>query len=196
MKKKLVIFSVALFILAVLGGVLLQLWPSIQFNQKAREHKTKWQTDIKSKNPKLYENLTKAIADLEKAVLEKPKDIETLLELAATYQNFGDWKNAEKYYLKIVAIDDKNYMLWNNLSRLYREEGKYEEAKTAYLKLIEYFPKEVDGYLGLYGLYGDVSKLSENKILKKADVLYQVQQGYIVTQNPQLKFAIDDLNKQ
>lgn len=195
MNKKFLILGGVLVVIFAILGLVYALLPNIKFGQLAKEHKTKWQEDIKSKNPKLYENLTQAINDLEKKVSENPNDVESLLELAATYQNFGDWQNAEKYYLKLQAVDENNFMLWGNLGRLYKEEGRYEKSKQAYLKMIKLFAGQPEGYLGLYGLYGEVSKTSGNNILTKEEVLYQVQQGYIVTQNGELKTAIDFLNK-
>lgn len=99
-------------------------------------------------DPELLKNFT--IPEDRNAALEEEERLLALLKadeknkytwfsLAFLYQEIlGEYKKAERAYLKVIEIDKNDANPWNGLGTLYQDYlGKYQEAETAYLKAIE-----------------------------------------------------------
>lgn len=71
---------------------------------------------------------------------EDPENVDSLLEVGFRYQVLGDYKNAEKYYKKLLEIDENHYPALNNLADIYEEIEEYELAATHIKKLYENNP--------------------------------------------------------
>lgn len=193
--KKIYILTVVLVVLAVLAVAGAVLYPEWQASQIANTHKKQWQAELRSKNPKLLDNLVKVVGELEKSVKDNPKDQEKIIELAATYQNLGDWVNAEKWYKQALALGQDNFMIWNNLGRLYVEQGRFQDAKQVYIKMVELFPTQEESFLGFLSVYSESQKAGKSDVISKEETLYQLRQGFLKTNSAELKEKIDILSK-
>lgn len=98
-----------------------------------------------SNNPKwnrLDPNMPKELKEQHERVLkenldkfEESKDFDSVvvLEIAFRYQQLGDFKNAIKYYEKLLDYDPKHWVALNNLADIYEQVEEYRSA-AEYIK--------------------------------------------------------------
>lgn len=114
-----------------------------------------------------------------------------LEDLAAFYENIGDFKSAEEVYKKLASSSKnalQNALIQNNLGMLYEAMGNYPQAENYYLKAKSIYEQtnqlqlDQHGYAnnltnlaGLYELIGRY-KLSE-KLYLQAKVLDEITVG-------------------
>ncbi len=55
-------------------------------------------------------------------------DVDAAFQVAYQYQVLGQYKNAEKYYLKTIELNPGFPTPYNNLAAIYEEVGEYEKA--------------------------------------------------------------------
>jgi len=66
---------------------------------------------------------------------ENPKDVDGLFGAGFCYQQLGDWKEAVKYYEKVLVIEPTNWATLNNLAYMYETMGDYSKS-AEYIKLL------------------------------------------------------------
>jgi protein O-GlcNAc transferase len=82
-------------------------------------------------------DLAKAINHFQTAVNLEPRDIEALLNLAISQDNYGKEEEAIKSYEKVIATDPASTHsrdAYNNLGLLYVSQKEYKKAKKSYEK--------------------------------------------------------------
>lgn len=87
-------------------------------------------------------------ARVEKTLAESPviERIKIIFSTADEYINQEDWVEAEKKLIEIISLDDKNFLAFSKLGKVYQEQEKWQEAKQTLLyavKLAELFPDNI-----------------------------------------------------
>jgi len=71
--------------------------------------------------------------------------IKMIFAMAEDFVNQENWSEAEKKLIEIIGLDDKNFMAFSELGKVYQEQEKWQEAKQTLLyavKLAELFPQK------------------------------------------------------
>ncbi|MDG5814845.1 tetratricopeptide repeat protein [Chitinispirillales bacterium ANBcel5] len=87
--------------------------------------------------------------------------LDILYNEAVALQNAGDDREAEEIYLRIVEIDERYSLAWNNLGALYGARGDLKKAEKAYLKALERRFDNPEIYANLINVYMALEKFSE-----------------------------------
>lgn len=123
-----------------------------------------------------------AIAALEEARKENPKDINLLLNEAQMYIKLEKMDEFGKLMEEAVKIDPTNPSLFFNLGVINQNQGNIEESKKFYLKAIELKPDYADAYMNLA-----VSVLSgEKEIVDEMNNNFSNEKKYNELQKKQL----------
>lgn len=97
-----------------------------------------WTGDISGMSEELLQKNKELLDEHLIIVEEDPENTESLFEVGFRYQQLGEYKNAEKYYKKVLAIAPFHYTALNNIANIYEEVGEYQLAadniKTLYEK--------------------------------------------------------------
>lgn len=134
------------------------------------------------KNPKLFtarqilalsfkeiKNFKQAVIELEKVLLLKPKDAETLGNLGNIYLSQSQFKLASTYFLKAIASDSTIAVSYSNLALCQQKLGKAEDAEKNYKKAILHGDKTPNVYLNFGTLHTALGKFdSAAKLLFKS----------------------------
>lgn len=75
-------------------------------------------------------------------VEEDPEDLKAIFEVGYRYQQLGEYKNAVKYYEKVLELSEKHYSALSNLAAIYEEVEEYDIA-AEYIKEL-YVNNETD----------------------------------------------------
>ncbi|NND93869.1 MAG: tetratricopeptide repeat protein [Flavobacteriales bacterium] len=105
----------------------------------------------------------KAIAELEEAISENPKNPSYYGMLAEVYERLGEKEKALEYYQKILEFDPENGMVQLSLYEYYMTNGEIEKAREAILlgfndKLID-----IDTKVGILLNYYELSESDPEK---------------------------------
>lgn len=119
------------------------------------------------------EALRKAIQPYKKTISLGARVELAFLGLGFVYSMLGEWRNAEKYYLRAIEVNDDPSSAYQNLAKMYldwgerqpsRREYYYLKAAEAFEKFIQYSSDKSDGYnfLGYtYSLIGHLGEAAE-----------------------------------
>lgn len=109
-----------------------------------------------STNTRNYER-TDSVGLLQQNVKSDPKDINSVLKLAAYFQKKDNQKAAEKLYLNSLKSNPGNAKLETAIGGLYLISQKPDKAVTHFLKAVNKEPSSALAYLGLaysYEMFG------------------------------------------
>ncbi len=146
-----------------------------------------------SEDPGLYKNMGDAyfrlrnyensIESYEKALDIKPdiKDQQFFLDIGSAYFNQGEFKEAEKYYVKAHSLINTDIFI--KFGILYDQNRNIKKAIQSYETAIEIKPEAYQAYLNLgnfYSKYKEYPKAIENysqaiKFLRKNNTMTEVQ---------------------
>ncbi len=87
-----------------------------------------WQQDVSYLKLEQIEKAQTKIDENLELLSENEEDITVNFQLGYYYQTLGDYKTAEKYYLRTVELDPNFFTAYNNLSVIYEELEKYDLA--------------------------------------------------------------------
>jgi len=97
--------------------------------------------------------LRQDIARLEKALADEPGNADLILELGINYYASGDLDKAFDTYSRVLDVNPDDYIAWNNLGNVYRDQFNYQAAREAYEKALELNPNYIPSYLNLVDLF-------------------------------------------
>lgn len=69
-------------------------------------------------------------------------EILDLLEKASGYFGKGDFDQAEKIYIEIIAKDPKNYRAYKRLGKIYKRQRNYSDARKSFEQVLKIEPDE------------------------------------------------------
>ncbi len=115
---------------------------------------------------KLQGNFGDALKYFEQCIKINPGSDATYYQMGQVIASGGDIKNAKKYLLKALSIDDKNLWYLVSLSGMYYQDKKLDSAIIYYEKAMKYFPDNETIQLTLGNLY------IENKNYDKANTIF------------------------
>jgi len=72
-------------------------------------------------------------------------------EIGDMYFEKGDYKNAEKHYIKAASENPDNAKIYNRLGIIYLEQKNYRDAKDAFSELLKFDDKKASRHIN-YGL--------------------------------------------
>jgi tetratricopeptide (TPR) repeat protein len=111
--------------------------------------------------------LKRAVQPFKKTIEIGERQGQAALSLGFIYDMLGDWRRAEKYYLKAAELSDEPSSAYQNLARLYmnmgddqpaRREHYYLKAADAFRKALETAPNMSDVYNFLGHAYAAIGK--------------------------------------
>lgn len=91
---------------------------------------------------KKEERMEKSLSDV--SIEDK---IKMIFAMAEDFINQENWVEAEKKLIEIISLDDKNFLAFSELGKVYQTQEKWQEAKQTLLytvKLAELFPDKVN----------------------------------------------------
>jgi tetratricopeptide (TPR) repeat protein len=101
---------------------------------------TKWNQPDPTLPQELKQKAENLISENLEILKENPKEIGALLEVAINYEKLGSYKDAVKYYEKVIELSPFNYPALNNISYVYEQVEKYDLAAKYIKKLYEENP--------------------------------------------------------
>ena len=107
------------------------------------------------------EYLRKAIAVYLRAVMLKPDDFDTNLNLSACYFELGKYDLAKEYCLRAIKINPKNPYAYANLGIIYDVQGKPYRAIRAYRSSLELDTHQPKLMLNLGSTYFRMGRIVE-----------------------------------
>lgn len=167
MKFKTYIMLLTLFILAACSN-----------NDVSDTFKQKQYSIIKGINASQEGKYSVAIGHLLNAYAVDSKDTFTLRELALNYGKSGDVKNAERFYLELLAITPNDSTATYNLGTLYYNQKKYKESLNVLERIsIENVTNDIRSlvaynYYSLEEYEKAYIKLKELETVKKSDLYF------------------------
>ncbi len=120
-----------------------------------------------------------------------PLEIRNFNNLGTTSLYLGNYKESEKYFLKVLSIDENAPYVLRNLLNLYKQTKQYDK----YLKILEKLVAIGEAPVDLIKLYGDF--LIKSKKYDSASVIFEkaLQKGLdtqtiinLIKQHPELHF--------
>jgi Flp pilus assembly protein TadD len=111
-----------------------------------------------------------AVADAQRAEAQSPNPAPTVpapsdgvnhFELAVRYHNLGNYEEALKHYLAVLAADEFNVEARNNLGLLYHQRGLTKEAIDQFRRAIAINPRYVKARSNLAVVLMDAGRLAE-----------------------------------
>ena len=146
-------------------------------------------------------NLLPQLDGLRQQVAQNPGKAAARAELGDTYHSMGMFAEAEEEYLKLIALEPKNYDFYNRLAIIYEEWEKPDKAIEYYQKAIERKPHHVL-YLSLGNAYSKQGKLDDaikayqmSVELKPSFTFGLYSLGFTYLKKGQPQAAIDPLRK-
>lgn len=126
-----------------------------------------------------------AIAEFEKAIIEKPDFVEARNKLGLSYSSLGRLELAEEVYLAALDIKPGTSYLYNNLGYSYLLQGKWDAAVEAFKRAVELNGDRVDSRmynnLGLaYAMAGDYDGAMRvfQRVFGEAEANYRMARVY------------------
>ena len=125
---------------------------------------------------KIKLELSKARSKLRKSEEVRSTDpnqsIKLVHEVVELFPNFGDavhklghlyidrkdFKNAEKFFMKAIDIDEKNPLYHNSLGKLFLSQGMHKKAKSEFEIANKINPDDLNSILGLSDVYGQLNE--------------------------------------
>ncbi|MGE5341527.1 MAG: tetratricopeptide repeat protein [Candidatus Omnitrophota bacterium] len=97
----------------------------------------------------------KAISYLLKAKEYDPNNDKVIIALGDIYDKMGNFEEAKKYYMQILAKSSKKPASYYTLAQFFSRNGKTEDAEKMYLDRIELNPQDPEGYQYYVGFLSD-----------------------------------------
>lgn len=136
-KTGLSLLVVAVFVLGLFSGSFL-----VRTNKIPAEDQSHLQANpmdsAQQKNTNTDPSIEGHIAELEKIVLEHPKDRDSLVHLGNLYFDTGQADKAQKTYEAALALQGNDPDVLTDLGVMYREQKKYEKAVSSFQKALSY----------------------------------------------------------
>lgn len=101
---------------------------------------SKWDQSDPRMPEKLIQIHNQKISESKEILKKDSENSEALFELGFRYQQLGDFKKAEKYYLKVLSLGPNNFQALNNIVDIYETVNKIEDAAKYVKKLYETMP--------------------------------------------------------
>ncbi len=105
--------------------------------------------------------LRKAVQVYLRAVMLKPEDFDTNLNLSACYFQMGKYDLAEKYCKSAIKVDPKNPFAYSNLGTIYDAQNRHYDAIRAYKDSLEFDVHQPMLLLNLGTTYIRLGRLKE-----------------------------------
>ena len=102
-----------------------------------------WQADVSYLKPEQIEKANQKIEENLELLKEDSQNPEAYFQLGFYYQTLGDYKEAEKNYLKSLELNDQFTTPYNNLAAIYEEVGETQLAADAITKLYTLSPPSI-----------------------------------------------------
>jgi len=97
-----------------------------------------------------------------KPLIKKNPEYAILYNLiGSSYQNLGNYSEAEKNFKNGLKLDPYNIALMNNLAMSYKNLLKYKEAQELYLQIITKNEKYINAYVNFGNLKRDLNQFEE-----------------------------------
>ncbi|HEY9679092.1 MAG TPA: tetratricopeptide repeat protein [Drouetiella sp.] len=90
------------------------------------------------------EQYEQALEDFKVAVGKYTFDPDFYLNLGVAYRKVGDYANAETAYKKSLALNDKDWMPWNDLANVYLKQDKLKETVATFQRALKCNPPAKD----------------------------------------------------
>ena len=90
-------------------------------------------------------------------------DIKIFYNLYLVSDGQKNFKNAKKYLEKCLKINDKNYIVLNNLANIYFKEKNFHKAEKLYLQSFEFKNDYLLVIVNLAIFYQNLGRLEESK---------------------------------
>lgn len=75
---------------------------------------------------------------------EDPANRDSLFEVAFRYQQLGEWKDAIKYYKKVIEVSPTDWAALNNMAYMYETMGDFDLAASYIKSLYESDPGNIE----------------------------------------------------
>jgi len=82
-----------------------------------------------------------------------PNDIDALFSLGLIKKRKGDYREAKRYYEKVIEINPHYYRAWCNLGNVLLATQKFDLTIESYNRCLEICPSSVEGYYNLSRAY-------------------------------------------
>ncbi len=156
-KKKFGFFLIILICFLLSGVYLFKKvgdWKEYRKNQKMT-NSNEFDDDYKESMGKISEgDFESASKILEKSLKQDSDNSQKLKMLAISQYNEKKYDEAEKKFNKLLKEDgDNDFIYFNSLANIYRDQKNYEKSVDHYQKAIEANPKYETAYLNLAILY-------------------------------------------
>jgi len=90
------------------------------------------------------EQYQQALEDFKVAVGKYTFDPDFYTNLGVAYRKVGDYANAEDAYKKSLALNDKDWMPWNDLANVYLKQDKLKETVATFQRALKCNPPAKD----------------------------------------------------
>lgn len=90
------------------------------------------------------EQYQQALEDFKVAVAKYTFDPDFYTNLGVAYRKVGDYANAEDAYKKSLALNDKDWMPWNDLANVYLKQDKLKETVATFQRALKCNPPAKD----------------------------------------------------
>ncbi len=87
------------------------------------------------------------------AIKKNPSDVDAHLQMGIIVAKAGDYKEAMKYFDKVLSMQPKNAAALNNRGNIFMIKDKYKEAIKAYRAAVRISPKDADLWVNLARAY-------------------------------------------
>ncbi len=140
-------------------------------------------------NAKNYENV---IIKSRNLIKKNPNILILFNLLGSSYQNLGDYINAENVFKEGLKLDSINIPLKNNLAMTYKNLLFYEKSEKLFIEIIKKDENYINAYVNLGNLKRDLNNFDEAiKLYKKA---LEIDEKNIIA-NYSLSLAYQGLGK-
>ena len=107
-------------------------------------------------------------------------DIKFYYTLYLVFHGLKEIQNSKKYLEKCLKINNKNYLILNNLGNIFFREGNTQKAEELYLKCFELKNDYLIVIINLAILYQNLGKFDESKKFYLKQLNYhQIKYHYI-----------------
>lgn len=91
-------------------------------------------------------------------------DIKIYYNLYLISERLHEFQNSKKYLEKCLRINDKNYIVLNNLANIFLKEGNIYKSEKFYLKSFDLKKNYLPAIINIAILYQNLGRLEESKI--------------------------------
>jgi tetratricopeptide (TPR) repeat protein len=143
------IFMVLIFILIVLVVV--------TFFIRGKLRQKNYEDGLKNLSEGRFDMATENL----KKVSSGENELDALYKLAVSKYNQKDFEGAIAGYTSVIEKDPQNYLAYNGLGNVYRDQKSYSQAQENYQKAFQNNPSFVSAYANLAIMQSDMGKGDE-----------------------------------